>query len=804
MAENIGLAAILQDKQFQDGLKRYEQGVSKMETATDKGARAMSRVWALAGGAVAVGAAALVAGIAGVLAISKQGLDALIAWGDQVNTLSDVLGTTGEQSSAWAVAMNIVGVSVDEGGAGLNFFVRSLDDYNKLMKEGKGDTSQFGKALKTLGVNAFDAKGKLRTFDELMPDLLDKFQKMPAGVNKSALAMELFGARAGTKFLDFLSQGSEGLEKARKLAQLYGLEISTDLSDAAEEFGFELNTMNLGLRGFWVQIGTKVLPVASKFVGFINTKFLPPFVEFARKIAPLLGDVLENVFNIFVDFIELVSGENKLPQFATNIGKLFSKFGLPGEKVTDFILNVAKFIRQAIPFVQRFIVWMGNLFAVIQQRDWGRVWKVLSRGVAQAWNFIQPVLAEMGMKFWDWLTKIALPLLQTKGAEVLGGLQRWIAQSGPIVLGKLNEWGSQFWNWLTLTALPALGTKGAAFLTGVGTWLAENGPKTWEQLKAWGSQFWTWLTDIVLPQVGEKVFPVVAAIASWLQTNWDSQIQPALAQWAVNFWDWLQGQGGILDQVASKMVTLSDALLKWTESDDTKKALRDIGHRIATTILDGIADLFSNQTGKALSVNAMTRLYFSLAQARQSIDKAVFNIGFELGVGMYNGIRDWFQKAGPALAAALYLWFTNGVNQFIQNIAVFAAQIVAALNAALAGFKIQLPPIQLPALPSLPAPAAAPAPAPAPSPGGGGGGTGPFKMESAVGAKAMLEVMRTQTRTMPARAMNAANMARAMSITINHYWSGQLGDKRDFEEIAARQSVIAVRKAFNTAGIPAG
>lgn len=603
---SIGLSAILQDQAFQAGLSRYQKGIGEMEKATDRGASTMTKVWSVAQGAVVVGAAAAVAGLASIVAISKQGLDSLIAWGNQVNTLSDTLGTTGEQSSTFAVALNTVGVSVDEGGAGLNFLVRSLDDYGKQVKEGKGDTSQFGAALKKLGVQAFDSKGKLRTFNDLLPDLMDAFQELPPGINKSALAMELFGARAGTKFLDFLSQGSEGLDEATKLAEEFGLTMSTDLSDATEDFTFALNKTNLGLQGFWVTIGREVLPIATTFVNFINRNILPPLIRWAREIMPILSAQIIR----FGDFISVTVAPalKSLWEIAQLLITGDFKGGIFGLSEDDPWIDVLFSVREGVI----------SLFEAIQNRDWQGVWDTLVAGVQGVWERVQPILADMGIRFWDWIDNAAIPAIQTE--------------------------------------LPKL-------INAISVFLQTNGPKAWTALTTWGSEFWSWLTEDALPQVAARVFPLLQSLASWLQTNWDSQIAPAIANWADLIWKWLTDPTtGAIVQVSAQIESFTSALRKWVGSAGVQTQIGGAGESLGRGFVQGVKKFFEDpETGKTTVQSFLT----AIGNAIQNLEFSILDAGTQFAKSFMRGVVK--EIMGPDFSTEVGEGIFEGMKNAIES-----------------------------------------------------------------------------------------------------------------------------------------
>ena len=342
-------------------LKDTQNELGKTYAEAGKGGSAFSALGSALGGTLVAGAAGVVAALAGLGAAMKIGLDATLQWGEQLDKLDDLFGMTGEQASGMAVAMNRVGLSVDEGAQGLNYFTRQIDEAGKaasgagaewvsnsekvdelksslekantqlertqirmdsakkptiemkwalddakkkvaelnaelsntpsMVKKGEDKITPFQEALKKLGVSATDAKGKLRTFDDLLPEIMDAFSKMPAGFTASALAMDLFGERGGSKFLDFLRQGSAGMKDSLAKAKEWGLLMSTEESDAVKKFGFKMNELNLQFEGLKNKIGLAVLPIARTFIDFLDKNVMPKLREFADGLVPVIGQV---------------------------------------------------------------------------------------------------------------------------------------------------------------------------------------------------------------------------------------------------------------------------------------------------------------------------------------------------------------------------------------------------------------------------------------------------------------------------------------------------------------------------------
>lgn len=220
----------------------------------------------------------------------KDSMDATMAWGASVDQLGDMFGMSGQEASTWSVAMRYVGLSVEEGGMQLNYFTRMLAEANEKMVAGEGPTP-FALSLDKLGVSLQDSGGKLKTFDALMPEIMDAFKALPAGVEATSIAMDLFGARGGSKFLDFLRQGSQGLTDAEAKTKAFGLSLNTVDANKVEELGFKLNDLGMKFDGLKVQIGLGLITPLSNVIDLITTGGIPA-IDGLSAALQTLGDVL--------------------------------------------------------------------------------------------------------------------------------------------------------------------------------------------------------------------------------------------------------------------------------------------------------------------------------------------------------------------------------------------------------------------------------------------------------------------------------------------------------------------------------
>jgi hypothetical protein len=79
---------------------------------------------------------------------------------------------------------------------------------------------------------------------------------MPAGAQKTALAMQIFG-KSGANLIPMLNQGRAGLEQ-------YAVTMDTKMAQAADKFNDALNAVGMRLAGPFNQVVTAILPVITQ------------------------------------------------------------------------------------------------------------------------------------------------------------------------------------------------------------------------------------------------------------------------------------------------------------------------------------------------------------------------------------------------------------------------------------------------------------------------------------------------------------------------------------------------------------
>lgn len=155
--------------------------------------------------------------------------------GDEMNDLSQRVGISVQNLGTWSLAASQSGTSIESVAKG----VKGLSQYMVAN----------GEALKKAGVTATDANGA-------MIQLADIFAAMPDGVQKTALAVQIFG-KSGMDMIPMLNIGSKGLSEAAEKAEDYGKRLA-ELAPMADKFNDQIAELALQSKAAGINMATLV------------------------------------------------------------------------------------------------------------------------------------------------------------------------------------------------------------------------------------------------------------------------------------------------------------------------------------------------------------------------------------------------------------------------------------------------------------------------------------------------------------------------------------------------------------------
>jgi len=224
------------------GFKVDDKALNKLDSQV----KSLTKSFAL------IGAAGVAAGAA-MFGLAKS----TAASGDYFRKTSQAIGVNAELLQKMAHVATLGGVSQEELVNGMRILANTMVD--------AGDGLEtYLKAYVKVGISQDQLKNGLVTNEEVLLRVADKFSQMADGIEKTAIAQDLFG-RAGAKMIPMLNQGREAIAAQMAEAEQLGFIFDTKLQKASEQFNDQLARMKLFVTGLKNVLGAELIPVFNKY-----------------------------------------------------------------------------------------------------------------------------------------------------------------------------------------------------------------------------------------------------------------------------------------------------------------------------------------------------------------------------------------------------------------------------------------------------------------------------------------------------------------------------------------------------------
>lgn len=230
----------------------------------------------LAGVGKAAGVAFAAIGVAAV-GVAVKSANTFAKVGGEVLKLKRFTGLAAEDASRLRFAGKQAGLDVE-------VLTKSLGVLSK---------NVVGTKLDKLNLGLKDASGNAKPLHEDLLILANRFEKMPDGASKTALAMQLFG-RSGAAMIPFLNKGAAGIAELEKQSDKYGNTLSSKDLDSVKESTKNHRLFSSAMEGLQIQIGRYVLPIMTKWTAFV-AGHMPQVIARVRAIMEKLAPVFEKV-----------------------------------------------------------------------------------------------------------------------------------------------------------------------------------------------------------------------------------------------------------------------------------------------------------------------------------------------------------------------------------------------------------------------------------------------------------------------------------------------------------------------------
>jgi len=234
-----------------------------------------------AGKTIAVMGAAAAGAAVGVVKL----VESVAAVGDQAAKDAKKLGLTAEALQELGHAAELSGSNMGTVKVGMQALARGLNDAKT---KGIGPAAE---ALEQLGISLNDPAIQGDDLSAVMDVLADKFEDMPDGAQKTALAMKLF-SRSGAELIPLLNEGSDGIGRMRQEARDLGIVMSNDQAAASEQFIDDLTRAKSVIKGLYQTIGVELMPVVQEYLNEFHEWIMANRQMLAQRVRQFLEQVV--------------------------------------------------------------------------------------------------------------------------------------------------------------------------------------------------------------------------------------------------------------------------------------------------------------------------------------------------------------------------------------------------------------------------------------------------------------------------------------------------------------------------------
>lgn len=282
MSNDIGIRLSLSGaSQVQGGLTAVGNSLSQVDGKVLKVGDAFKSFGGMLAGALSIGA---------IGSFLKGAIDAA----DETFNLSQKVGIAAKDLGGLQLAFKQAGID----SAGMQ---TALVKLSRNVAEGSD-------SFKAMGVSLKNTDGSLKGSKQVLGEVADVFQKMPDGIDKTALATEVFG-KAGADLIPMLNGGAAGLDEMAAMAERLGLVIDDQTAASADQFNDTVELLGMSLQGVGRQVAAQMLPTLTRLAGSLLDSATKG--DTLRKVAAILSTALRGLYSVAVGIVEVFNTVGK-------------------------------------------------------------------------------------------------------------------------------------------------------------------------------------------------------------------------------------------------------------------------------------------------------------------------------------------------------------------------------------------------------------------------------------------------------------------------------------------------------------
>ena len=226
-------------------------------TAEDKASAALRRVGDAVGGIEsAVGSVNRLTGLLGLFSgTAFAGVAAAIG---NVTRELDGLDEAAQNAGVGAIALSEMRYAASFAGVEATQLDTAIGKLSIKIADAAKGGKQSADVFRSMGISVRDANGQVRSTEDVLADVADKFAGYADNARKTGLAAELLGDKAGPRLVAYLSQGRDGIREFTG--------VTEDAIRASVPFQDELNRLNQEWDKIKIGIARDVVPALNELM----------------------------------------------------------------------------------------------------------------------------------------------------------------------------------------------------------------------------------------------------------------------------------------------------------------------------------------------------------------------------------------------------------------------------------------------------------------------------------------------------------------------------------------------------------
>ena len=235
---------------------------------------------------------------------------------DSFGKLEDQTGIAANTLQAYVNAGKLAGIeqaTIDKG----------LRRLSQSMREADQGVATYSDSFNALGLSVRDSEGNLKSNEQVLGEIADRFADMPDGATKAALAMEIFG-RSGASMINMLNGGKTALTE-------FNYAVSDEFAQNAEYFNDQIAVLQIRFDGFRKQLTDALLPTLNNLIKMFSNIFSSDqdFDAFFKGVEVGLKIISSSVFTVVAGFRFLTTTIKSIVNGLNELRK--GNFGAAGE-----------------------------------------------------------------------------------------------------------------------------------------------------------------------------------------------------------------------------------------------------------------------------------------------------------------------------------------------------------------------------------------------------------------------------------------------------------------------------------------